>query len=175
MDGKLRGHSGGTGGFSSAVIIDISQRRGVAIMVSSRGCADALARAARLALAGQDPRQVRPQPPGPEWEERAREVVQALLDGRTAEVHGRATPKFRGRIPLENFDRAWRSRRARAAGPPGEVTVSCQRLNGLVAADVTIAFAPDPLVMRIGFLGSGEITGLRFAPPQPERARPEPG
>jgi CubicO group peptidase (beta-lactamase class C family) len=174
VDGRLRGHSGGTGGFSSCVITDASQGRAIAILVSSRGYSDALARAARLALAGRDPRGTRLQPLGPEWEERTREVVQALLDGRIAEVHARATLRFRGRMPLEDLDRAW-SGRARAAGPVGEVSVSCQRRAGLVSADVTIGFAQAPLVMRIAFLESGEIAGLRLLP-QPERAsQPEPG
>jgi CubicO group peptidase (beta-lactamase class C family) len=176
VDGRLRGHSGGTGGFSSCVITDASQGRAIAILVSCRGYSDALARAARLALAGRDPRENRLQPLGPEWEDRTREVVQALLDGRTAEVHARATPRFRGMMPLEDLDRAW-SRRARVAGPAGGVSVSCQRRSGHVTADVTIAFAQAPLVMRIAFLESGEIAGLRLLP-QPERAsqpEPEPG
>jgi CubicO group peptidase (beta-lactamase class C family) len=176
VDGRLRGHSGGTGGFSSCVVTDRSQGRAIAILISSRGYSDALARAARLALADRDPRETRLQPLGPEWEDRSREVVQALLDGRTAEVHARATPRFRGKMPLEDFDRAW-SRRVRVAGSADGVSVSCQRRSGLVTADVTIAFAQAPLVMRIAFLDSGEIAGLRLLP-QPEHAsqpEPEPG
>jgi CubicO group peptidase (beta-lactamase class C family) len=174
VDGRLRGHSGGTGGFSSCVITDGGQGRAIAVMISSRGYSDALARAARLALAGRDPRETRQQPLGPEWEDRTREVVQALLDGRTAEVHARATPRFRGKMPLEDFDRAW-SRRARVAGRAGQVLVSCQRRSGLVTADVTIAFAQAPLVMRIAYLESGEIAGLRLLPPPEPAAQPEPG
>jgi CubicO group peptidase (beta-lactamase class C family) len=176
VDGRLRGHSGGTGGFSSCVITDADQGRAIAILVSSRGYSDALARAARLALAGRDPRETRLEPLGPEWADRTREVVQSLLDGRTAEVYARATPRFRGKMPLEDFDRAW-SRTARGAGPAGAVSVSCQRRSGLVTADVTIAFGQAPLLMRIGFLESGEIAGLRLLP-HPERAsltEPEPG
>jgi CubicO group peptidase (beta-lactamase class C family) len=172
VDGRLRGHSGGTGGFSSCVVTDPGQGRAIAILISSRGYSDALARAARLALAGSDPREARLQPLGPEWEDRAREVVQALLDGRTAEVHARATPRFRGMMPLEDLDRAW-SRRAQAAGPAGAVSVSCQQRPALVTADVTVAFARAALVMRIAFLQSGEIAGLRLLP-EPERA-PQPG
>ncbi len=171
IDGRLRGHSGGTGGFSSSVIIDPGQGRAVAIMVSSRGYSDALARAARLVLAGGDPGEARPQPPGPEWDDRARAVVQALLDGRTAEVYAGAAPRFRGRIPFQAFDRAWASRSTGAAGTAGatgaadRVTVRCQRRGGLVSADVTIAFAQAPLLLRIGFSGSGEVADLRFLPP----------
>jgi CubicO group peptidase (beta-lactamase class C family) len=172
VDGRLRGHSGGTGGFSSCVITDGSQGRAIAILVSSRGYSDALTRAARLALAGRDPRETRQQPLGPEWEGRAREVVRALLDGRAAQVHALATPRFRGKIPLEDFDRAW-SRRVRAAGPAGQASVTCQRQSGLVTADVTIAFAQAPLVMRIAFLESGEIAGLRVLPPPERAAQPQ--
>jgi serine-type D-Ala-D-Ala carboxypeptidase/endopeptidase len=170
VDGRLRGHGGGTGGFSSSVIIDTGQGRGVAIMVSSRGYSDALTRAARLALADGDPSEARPQPLGPEWDDRARAVVQALLDGRTAEVYAGAAPRFRGRIPFQAFDRAWASRRAGAAGAAGtagRVTVRCQRRGGLVSADVTIAFAQAPLLLRIGFTGSGEVAELRFLPLPP--------
>jgi serine-type D-Ala-D-Ala carboxypeptidase/endopeptidase len=173
-DGRLRGHTGTTGGFSSCVLIEPGQGRGVAIMVSSRGYADALARAARLALAGGDPRAARPQPLGPEWEDRARAVVRALLDGHTADVYARAAARFRGAIPFENFDRAWAGRMARTAGPAGQVSVACHRQNGLVAADVTIAFAQGPLALRIGFQGSGELAGLRFLPQPAAGAGAEP-
>ncbi len=169
IDGRLRGHSGGTGGFSSCVITDASRGRGVAILVSSRGYSDALAQAARLVLADGDPRNARLQPLGPEWEERARAVVAALLDGRAAEVHAQATPRFRARIPAGDFARAW-SRRTRGAGAAGEVSVRCERQSGLVMADVTIAFARGPLALRIGFLESGEIAGIRLTPPGPERS-----
>jgi CubicO group peptidase (beta-lactamase class C family) len=164
LDGRLCGHSGGTGGFSSCVMIGPSQGRGVAVIVSSRGYSDTLARAARLVLAGEDPRVARPQPLGPDWADRAREVVRALLDGRTAEVYAQAAARFRGRVPFETFDRTWTSRVAATAGPAGDISVACHRQEGLIAADVTVAFAQGPLLMRIGFQGSGEVAGLRFLP-----------
>ena len=163
IDDRLRGHNGGTGGFSSCVIVDPDAGTGVAILVSSRGYGEALAQAARLALAGDDPHRARPQPLGPEWEERARDVAGALLDGRAGEVHAAATAKFRGRIGAEEFGRAWGSR-TREAGTAGDVSVSCRRQYGLVTADVTIGFTRRPVAMRIGFLQSGEIAGFRFLP-----------
>jgi serine-type D-Ala-D-Ala carboxypeptidase/endopeptidase len=169
LDGRLRGHSGGTGGFSSCVITDASQGRGVVILVSSRGYSDALAQAARLVLADGDPREARLEPLGPEWPERAREVVAALLDGRAAEVYAGATARFRSRITAEQFGGAW-SRRTRDAGPAGEISVSCHRQSGLVMADVTVAFARGRLALRIGFLESGQIAGIRLPPPGPERS-----
>lgn len=90
-----RVHNGGTGGFASTVLIDPGLGRAVAILAScSPFDAPPLDRAGRLALDGDDPRAVRPQPPGPEWDERAREVVQLMLDGRPADVHARMTPEF---------------------------------------------------------------------------------
>jgi serine-type D-Ala-D-Ala carboxypeptidase/endopeptidase len=169
IDGRLRGHSGGTGGFSSCVITDASQGRGVVILVSSRGYSDALAQAARLVLADGDPREARLEPLGPEWPERAREVAAALLDGRATEVYAGATPRFRSRITAEQFGEAW-SRRTRDAGTAGEISVSCQRQSGLVMADVMVAFARGRLALRIGFLESGQIAGIRLPPPGPERS-----
>jgi serine-type D-Ala-D-Ala carboxypeptidase/endopeptidase len=173
IDGRLRGHNGGTGGFSSCVIVDPGAGTGVAVLVSSRGYGEALAQAARLVLAGDDPRQARPQLLRPEWEGRARAVAGALLDGRAAEVHAGATAKFRGRIGAEEFARAWGSR-IREAGDAGEISVSCRKQYGLITADVTIGFARRPVAMRIGFLQSGEIAGFRFLPARaPEDRAPE--
>jgi CubicO group peptidase (beta-lactamase class C family) len=172
VDGRLRGHSGGTGGFSSCVIVDPDAGTAVAILASSRGYGEALSQAARLALAGDDPRQARPRPLGPEWDERARAVAAALLDGRAAEVHAGATAKFRGRIGAEDFGRAWAAR-TRGAGTAGEVTVSCRRQAGLIAADVTIGYAGGPVAMRIGFLQTGEIAGFRFLTARPDPSPPE--
>jgi CubicO group peptidase (beta-lactamase class C family) len=172
VDGRLRGHTGGTGGFSSCVIVDPEAGTAVAILVSSRGYGEALSQAARLALAGDDPGQARPRPLGPEWEQRARAVAAALLDGRASEVHAGATAKFRGRIGAEDFGRAWAAR-TRDAGTAGEVSVSCRRQAGLIAADVTIGFAGGPMAMRIGFLQSGEIAGFRFLAARADASPPQ--
>lgn len=63
------GSSGGTGGFTSAVLIDPARARAV-VMLASCGGTWPLERAAFLALTGGDPREARPQPPGPEWDDR---------------------------------------------------------------------------------------------------------
>jgi hypothetical protein len=61
----IRVHNGGTGGFSSAVLVDQGRGRAVAMLVNSGlGYSTALGRAGLLALAGDDPRPARPQPPG---------------------------------------------------------------------------------------------------------------
>jgi CubicO group peptidase (beta-lactamase class C family) len=171
VDGRVRGHTGGTGGFSSCVVVDPDAGTAVAILVGSRGYGEALSQAARLALAGDDPRQARPRPLGPEWDERARTVAGALLDGRAADVHAGATAKFRGRIGADEFARAWGSR-TRDAGAAGEISVSCRRQGGLVAADVTIGFDRGPVAVRIGFLPTGEIAGFRFLTAGEDLSRP---
>jgi hypothetical protein len=161
----IRVHGGGTGGFSSAILIDQGRGRAVAMLVSSGvGYSTALGRAGLLALAGDDPRPARPQPPGPEWEDRAREVVRLLLDGRTADVHALGSATFQSHVPAERVERAWRTR-TQDLGPAGQVTVRCQGPSGHVVADVTIAFARDAVAVRIGFEPSGQLSGLRVVPP----------
>jgi hypothetical protein len=161
-----RVHGDGTGGFSSAILVDPGRGRAVAMLVSSGvGYSTQLGKAGLLALAGDDPSPARPQPPGPEWDDRAREVVRLLLDGRTADVHARASATFQSYVPAERVQRAWRSR-TQDLGPAGEVTVRCQGAPGNVAADVTIAFAADTVRVRIGFDSSGQVSGLRVLPPR---------
>jgi CubicO group peptidase (beta-lactamase class C family) len=168
-DDGICAHGGGTGGFSSVVLINQGRDRAVTMLIScGPPYGAALGQAGLLALAGDDPRSARPQPPGPEWDDRAREVVQLLLDGRTADVHARASAEFQSRISAEQIERAWRGR-TRDFGPAGEVTVRCQGPSGLVAADATIAFAAGTVALRIGFNPSGEIAGLRLLRPKEEQ------
>jgi CubicO group peptidase (beta-lactamase class C family) len=161
----IRVHDGGTGGFSSAVLIDPGRDRAVAMLASYGGYAQVLGHAGLLALAGDDPRQARPQPPGPEWDDRAREVIQSLLDGRTEDVHARASTAFQSAISVEQLDRAWRNTN-RDLGGVAEVLVSCGRPAGHVVADVRVSFENGTVALRISFESSGTIAGLRFMPPQ---------
>ncbi len=163
-DDGIRVHSGGTAGFSSAVLIDPGRDRAVAMLASyGGGYAQALGHASLLALAGDDPRAARPQPPGPEWDERAREVIQSLLAGRAGDIHARASSVFQSNISVEQLDRAWHSR-TRDLGHVVEVLISCSGPGGRIVADATITFAGGTVVLRIGFEPSGEIAGLRFLP-----------
>ena len=164
----IRAHDGGTGGFSSIVLIDPGRGRAVAMLAScGGGYAQALGRAGLLALADGDPHAARPQPPGPEWDDRAREIVQMLLDGRTGDIYARASSAFQGLISSGQLDRAWGGR-TRDVGPAAEVRVSCRRPAGRVVADARITFANGALVLRMGFDPSGKITGLKILPPQEE-------
>lgn len=54
------------------------------MLASCGGYGQALSRAGLLALADGDPREARPQPPGPEWDDRVREIVQIMLDEKIA-------------------------------------------------------------------------------------------
>ena len=79
-DGHIRGHTGGTGGFSSCVMVDPRRRRAVAMLVSQSGLAAAampnLTEAGLLALAGSLPALASPQAPWPGWEHDARDIAQ---------------------------------------------------------------------------------------------------
>ena len=165
-DDGIRVHGGGTAGFSSAVIIDPGRDRAVAMLAScGGGYAQALGHAAFLALGGDDPHAARPQPPGPEWDGRAREIIQLLLDGRTSDVHARASVAVRDQLSAERLDRAWRGK-TQDLGHVAEVLVSCSRPAARVVADVTITFARGTVALKIGFEPSGQIVGLRFVPPR---------
>jgi serine-type D-Ala-D-Ala carboxypeptidase/endopeptidase len=163
----MRAHDGGTGGFSSIILIDPSSGRAAAMLASCGGYAQALGRAGLLALADRDPRAARPQPPGPEWDDRAREIVQMLLDGRTRDIHTQASPEFQGLISSGQLDRAWGSS-TRDVGPAAEVRVSCRPTAGRIVADARITFSNGALALLMGFDPSGKITGLKILPPQEE-------
>jgi len=166
-DNGIRAHDGGTGGFSSAVLIDPGRGRAVALLASTADFPALLDHAAGLALAGADPRTARPRSPGPEWDERVREIVQALIDGRTADVRSQMTSAFKDAVSAEQMDRAWHAR-THDLGQAGEVTVTCRRPAGHVVADVRIAFARGPLALRLAFEPTAQIMGLRIFPPGEE-------
>jgi D-alanyl-D-alanine-carboxypeptidase/D-alanyl-D-alanine-endopeptidase len=167
-DDGIRMHGGGTGGFSAAVLVDPGRDHAVALLASHGGYAQFLGRAALLAVAGDDPRQARPRPPGPEWEERAREIVRALHEGRASDVQAATTPRFRAMVSAEQLTRAWQAR-TRDLGPADEVLVSCGRVSGRVVADVRIMFARGVVALRISF-AADQIAGLRFLAPQDDES-----
>jgi len=152
-------HNGSTGGFSAAVLIDPARRRAIVMLASCFGHPQSLRRAGLLALAGEDPRAARPQPPGPEWDERARDIIRLLLDGRAAEVRARALDADRERMLAERLDLSW-PERTRDLGQPAGFQVSCWRSDRGVMADATITFANGTLDLRIAFVPSGEVSGI---------------
>jgi D-alanyl-D-alanine-carboxypeptidase/D-alanyl-D-alanine-endopeptidase len=158
-DDGIRWHTGSTGGFSAAVLIDAIRGRAIAMLASCFGRGQSLRQAGLLTLAGEDPRAARPQPPGPEWDERAREIIRLLLDGRAAEIQARAAGAVRERMFAERLDLSWRDQ-TRDLGPPVDFQVSCWRSDRGVMADTTITFANGSLGLRIGFVPSGQVSGM---------------
>jgi hypothetical protein len=128
------------------------------------GRGQSLRRAGLLTLAGEDPRAARPQPPGPEWDERAREIIRLLLDGRAAEIQARAPGAVRERMLAGPLDLSWRDR-AWGLGQPVGFQVSCWRSDRGVIADTTITFASATLGLRIGFVPSDQVSGLSLLSP----------
>jgi len=163
-DDGIRWHTGSTGGFSAAVLIDPARGRAIAMLASCFGRGQSLRRAGLLMLAGEDPRAARPQPPGPEWDERAREIIRLLLDGRAAEIQARASRALPERMFAERLDLPWRDQ-SQDVGQPVDVQVSCWRSDRGVMADTTITFANDTLDLRIGFVPSGQVSGMSLLSP----------
>lgn len=171
-DDGIRVHGGGTGGFSAIVLVDPGRGRAVVMLASCGGYAEVLGQAGLLALAGDDPRPARPQPPGPEWDDRAREIIQMLLDGRSRDIRDRASPAFQPLISSGQLDRAWRGR-THDLGPAAGIQVTCRRPAGRVAADATITFASGTLALRMAFEPSGQMAGLRILPQDEPPALPD--
>jgi len=163
-DDGIRWHTGSTGGFSAAVLVDPVRRRAIAMLASCFGRGQSLRRAGLLTLAGEDPVAARPQPPGPEWDERAREIIRLLLDGRAAEIQARASDAVRERMFAERLGLRWRDR-TRDLGQPTDFQVSCWGSDRGVMADITIKFANGALGLRIGFVPSGQVSGMSLLSP----------
>lgn len=166
--GGVREHSGGTGGFSACVTIDQERGRGVAILVSNQGSpaySSYLKQAAQLVLAGQDPRQADTPQPWPSWQEDARTITRAFIDGQIARVHARLASKVRDKITKQQLERAW-ANRIQPAGPAAEIAIAHHEIaaSGAVAADIVITFATDPQRLRMVVLPTGELGGLAFLP-----------
>jgi CubicO group peptidase (beta-lactamase class C family) len=161
-DDGIRWHTGSTGGFSAAVLIDPVRSRAIAMLASCFGRGQSLRQAGLLTLAGEDPRAARPQPPGPEWDERARDIIRLLLDGQAAEI--RAPDAVRERRFAERLELPWHDR-TRDLGQPVDFQVSCWRSDRGVMADTTITFANGTLDLRIGFVPSGQVSGMSLLSP----------
>lgn len=167
LDGGYVWHNGGTGGFTSSAVLDPANKRAVAVMVNSGG--GELDAAVVRAIKGENPRSARPQPPGPEWELRGREVATALLEGRFEDVYEQMDDDFRAKVTLKQLGAIWKLGTLRA-GKPGEVTVRCRRRSGSVAAEVTIARSRRPTRLAVAWRDDGVIAGftiLRGDKPSP--------
>jgi serine-type D-Ala-D-Ala carboxypeptidase/endopeptidase len=163
-DGSTCWHTGGTGGFSSCVMIDHRQGRAVAALLSRGGSpayASRLKQAARLVLAGADPRQAAAPEPWPTWSEDAGDAVRALLTGRFAEVHARLAPQRREKVTAQQLERAWHKAMPDAA-PQADIAIMHHEIaaSGAVVAQIAITTADDSRRLRIVILPTGELGGF---------------
>ena len=167
-DGGIRWHTGGTGGFSSCVMIDHGRGRAVAALLSCGGSpayASRLKQAARLALAGADPRRVEEPQPWPSWREDATAAVRALLDGRFAEVHARLAAQRRAKVGVPQLERAWCAVMPQAVARADVAIVHHEvAASGAVVAHVEVTTPDDSRRLRIVVLPTGELGGFTPEP-----------
>jgi CubicO group peptidase (beta-lactamase class C family) len=161
-------HSGGTGGFSTAAGLDRAQRRAFAVLLNAGAATmmGVLDSALHLALAGQDPRAARPRPAGPLWDQRARTLATALIEGRFDDVHTALAARVKAILSVEQIEQAWRQAIERA-GTPSDVSVSCHTSGDHVDAQVTITCARAVLSLAVLFAPDGTIAGVRSGRPTP--------
>jgi hypothetical protein len=167
-DGNTCWHTGGTGGFSSCVMIDHDRGRAVAALLSYGGSpayASRLKQAAQLVLAGTDPRQVAAPEPWPSWREDAQGAVRALLAGRTAQVHARLAPQRREVVSVQQLERAWNKIMPNAV-PQASIAIVHHEIaaSGAVVAHIAITSQGESRGLRIVVLPTGELGGFTPAP-----------
>jgi CubicO group peptidase (beta-lactamase class C family) len=162
-------HNGGTGGFSASMAIDQAAGHAMAALVNTHGHSPRLIDAVVMeAVKGNDPSQIRPRDTGktagPEWDERARALARALLDGDHASVGQMLRPESQTELAAEGlgqlrqFALGW-------IGVPGPVSVSCRSQPGGVTALITFTGSKNPLSLLAGFTASGQIAMLRVIAP----------
>lgn len=161
-------HTGATGGFCSCVMIDHGQGRAVAALLSYGGspaCASRLRQAAQLVLAGVDPRRAAEPEPWPSWQQDAEDAVRALLAGRIAQVHARLAPQRRGKVSVQQLERAWKQVMPHAA-PRADVAIVHHEIaaSGAVVADIAITTLDHSSRLRVLILPTGELGGFTHAP-----------
>jgi CubicO group peptidase (beta-lactamase class C family) len=161
-------HTGGTGGFTTAAGLNRANRRAFAVLVNAWAATMSvvLESALQLALAGQDPRAARPRPAGPQWDERARTLATALIEGRFGEVHTALAAPVKAILSVERIEQAWRQAIERA-GAPSDVSVSCHTSGHHVDGRVTITCAKAVLSLAVLFAPDGTIADVRVVPAEP--------
>jgi hypothetical protein len=161
-------HTGGTGGFTMAAGLTRADRRAFAVLLNAKAGTmnGVLESALQLALAGQDPRAARPRPAGPEWDEPARTLATALIEGRFGDVHAALGAQVKAMLSVEGIEQAWRGA-IEQAGAPDDVSVSCHVSGDHVDAQLTITCANAVLSPAVLFAPDGTIAGVRVTDPTP--------
>jgi CubicO group peptidase (beta-lactamase class C family) len=167
-DQAIRWHTGGTGGFSSCVMIDHRQGRAVAALLSyggSTACASRLKQAAQLVITGGDPSQAAEPEPWPSWRDDAQDAVRALLAGDIARVHARLAPQRRAKVSVQRLGNAWHKVMPHPA-PQADVEIVQHEIaaSGAVVAHIAITTPADSRTLRIVILPTGELGGFTPAP-----------
>jgi D-alanyl-D-alanine-carboxypeptidase/D-alanyl-D-alanine-endopeptidase len=168
IDGLLF-HNGGTGGDAASMMIDQAAGHAMAALVNTHGSSAPLLDAVvKAAVKGGDPRQIRPrdtgQTAGPEWDERARALTRALLDGDHASVRQMLRPENRPKLTAERLGQMRQFALGRI-GDPGPVSASCRSQPGGVASLITFTGSKNPLSLLVRFTASGQIAMLRVVAP----------
>jgi len=163
-DGTICWHTGGTGGFSSCVMVDHRQGRAVAALLSYGGspaCASRIKQAAQLALAGADPRRAAEPEPRPSWREDAQDAVGALLAGNIAQVHARLAPERRAKVSVQQLEAAWNKAMPHHA-PQADIAIVHHEIaaSGAVVAHIAITTPDDSRRLRLVILPTGELGGF---------------
>jgi CubicO group peptidase (beta-lactamase class C family) len=163
-------HNGGTGGFSASTALRPESGQAIgALLNTSFRSAPLLDGAVLAALADGDAGRLRPAPtgdaPGPEWETRARQTAQALLDGRFADVHASRRPEGRAVTNAEQLADLWGSAMRWAGGPARVSAVSCRTVPGGVGALVSLDGARRPVSVLLTYNEAGQIAMLRLLSP----------
>ena len=149
--------------------IDQAAGHAMAALVNTHGRSAVLLDAVVMAaVKGNDPRLARPRDTGeaaePEWDERARALARALLDGDYAGVREMLRPEGQQKATPERLGQMWQSALARI-GDPGPVSVSCRSQPGGVAALITFTGSKNPLSLLVRFTASGQVAMLRVITP----------
>jgi len=166
---RLLFHNGGTGGFSASMTIDQAAGHALAALVNTHGgSAPLLDAIVMAAVKGDDPRHIRPrdtgETAGPEWDERARALARALLDGDYAGVRQMLRPESQPKVTAERLGQMWQFALGRI-GDPGPVSVSCRSQPRGVVALITFTGSENPLSLLVRFTASGQIAMLRVIAP----------
>jgi serine-type D-Ala-D-Ala carboxypeptidase/endopeptidase len=165
-------HNGGTGGFTASMTIDQAAGHAVAALVNTHGSAAPLLDSVVMAaVKGSDPRLARPrdtgETAGPEWDERARALARALIDGEFAVASQMLRPEDQPKLTAERLGQMWQFALGRI-GEPGPVSVSCRSQPDGVGALITFSGSKSPLSLLVQFTPSGQIVMLRAIAPEEE-------
>ena len=165
LEGGLVWKNGGTGGFTSSAVFHPASKRAVAVLVNAGGCE--LDRALVRVMRAEDPREARPVPPGPEWEARAVELANALVENRIEDVYAGMDESFQMHVSPKTLRRIWKATTF-ATGKPGPVTVKCRRRPGAVSAEITVAYSRRLTRIGVAWRETGEVAGFKILRPGEE-------